>query len=104
MLLAFDTASPQVTVALHDGADTVVVLVGHNERVRARMQAAYADDGRVQVWGFTDRMVTLLAAADVLIHSTAGLTVLEALMCFRRAGADMILSYYAKQAAIWLAE
>ncbi len=67
--------------ALHYGADTVVVLVGHNERVRERMAAAYADDGRVQVWGFSDRMVTLLAAADVLIHSTAGLTVLEALMC-----------------------
>lgn len=67
--------------ALHYGADTVVVLVGHNERVRGRMQAAYADDGRVQIWGFTDKMVTLLAAADVLIHSTAGLTVLEALMC-----------------------
>ena len=67
--------------ALHYGADTVVVLVGHNERARERLQATYADDGRVQVWGFTDRMVTLLAAADVLIHSTAGLTVLEALMC-----------------------
>ncbi|MFP5364263.1 MAG: MGDG synthase family glycosyltransferase [Thermoleophilia bacterium] len=67
--------------ALHYGADTVVVLVGHNERARQNMQAAYADDSRVQVWGFTDRMVTLLAAADVLIHSTAGLTVLEALMC-----------------------
>jgi processive 1,2-diacylglycerol beta-glucosyltransferase len=67
--------------ALHYGADTVVVLVGHNERARERMRAAYADDGRVQVWGFSDRMVTLLAAADVLIHSTAGLTVLEALMC-----------------------
>ncbi|CAN5229777.1 galactosyldiacylglycerol synthase [soil metagenome] len=67
--------------ALHYGADTVVVLVGHNEAARERMQAAYADDSRVQVWGFTDRMVTLLSAADVLIHSTAGLTVLEALMC-----------------------
>jgi processive 1,2-diacylglycerol beta-glucosyltransferase len=67
--------------ALHYGADTVVVLVGHNERARERLQTAYADDGRVQVWGFTDRMVTLLSAADVLIHSTAGLTVLEALMC-----------------------
>ena len=67
--------------ALHYGADTVVVLVGHNERVRSRMQAAYAGDERVQVWGFTDKMVALLAAADVLIHSTAGLTVLEALMC-----------------------
>jgi glycosyltransferase involved in cell wall biosynthesis len=29
-------------------------------------------------------MVTLLAAADVLVHSTAGLTVLEALMCGSR--------------------
>ena len=67
--------------ALHYGADTVVVLVGHNERVRSELQDAYAGDSRVQVWGFTDRMVTLLAGADVLIHSTAGLTVLEALMC-----------------------
>jgi UDP-N-acetylglucosamine:LPS N-acetylglucosamine transferase len=67
--------------ALHYGADTVVVLVGHNEGARERLQAAYAEDDRVQIWGFTDRMVTLLSAADVLIHSTAGLTVLEALMC-----------------------
>jgi UDP-N-acetylglucosamine:LPS N-acetylglucosamine transferase len=67
--------------ALHYGADAVVVLVGHNAGVRERMQAAYGDDDRVRVWGFTDRMVTLLSAADVLIHSTAGLTVLEALMC-----------------------
>ena len=64
--------------ALHYGADTVVVLVGHNEGARERLEAAYAEDGRVQIWGFTDRMVTLLSAADVLIHSTAGLTVLEA--------------------------
>jgi len=67
--------------ALHYGANTVVVLVGHNEGARARMQAAYGADERVQVWGFTDRMLLLLAAADVLIHATAGLTVLEALMC-----------------------
>ena len=57
------------------------MLVGHNESVRARMEAAYGADERVQVWGFTDRMVLLLSAADVLIHATAGLTVLEALMC-----------------------
>jgi UDP-N-acetylglucosamine:LPS N-acetylglucosamine transferase len=67
--------------ALHYGANTVVVLVGHNEAARARMVAAYGADERVQVWGFTDKMVLLLSAADVLIHSTAGLTVLEALMC-----------------------
>ncbi|MEA2154715.1 MAG: processive 1,2-diacylglycerol beta-glucosyltransferase, partial [Solirubrobacteraceae bacterium] len=67
--------------ALAAGAATVIVLVGHNDGARARLQEAYAADARVQVWGFTDRMVTLLAAADVLVHSTAGLTVLEALMC-----------------------
>ena len=67
--------------ALHYGASTVVVLVGHDAAVRARMEAAYADDDRVQVWDFTDRMLLLLSAADVLIHATAGLTVLEALMC-----------------------
>jgi UDP-N-acetylglucosamine:LPS N-acetylglucosamine transferase len=67
--------------ALAAGAATVIVLVGYNDGARARLQEAYAADERVQVWGFTDRMVTLLAAADVLVHSTAGLTVLEALMC-----------------------
>src|SRR3546814_20249320 len=29
--------------------------------------------------------------------------VLESLLCFRRAGADMVLSYFAKRAAPWLA-
>ena len=29
-------------------------------------------------------------------------SILEALMCFRRAGADMVLSYFAKDAARWL--
>jgi hypothetical protein len=31
--------------------------------------------------GFTDRMGDVLAAADVLVHSSAGLTVLEAIIC-----------------------
>ena len=30
--------------------------------------------------------------------------VLETLTCFKRAGADIILTYYAKQAAQWMAE
>jgi porphobilinogen synthase len=30
--------------------------------------------------------------------------VLETLTCFRRAGADIILTYYAKQAAQWMKE
>ncbi|MEA2218575.1 MAG: processive 1,2-diacylglycerol beta-glucosyltransferase [Solirubrobacteraceae bacterium] len=70
-----------IDTARHYSADIVIVLTGNNAALRERLQAAYGDDERVQVWGFTDEMVTLLSAADVLIHSTAGLTVLEALMC-----------------------
>jgi UDP-N-acetylglucosamine:LPS N-acetylglucosamine transferase len=70
-----------IETALHYTADTIVVLTGNNERTRQRLQEQFGAEDRVQIWGFTDKMVTLLAAADILIHSTAGLTVLEALMC-----------------------
>jgi processive 1,2-diacylglycerol beta-glucosyltransferase len=57
-----------------------VVLCGRNEPVRDRMEARYSDQARVRVLGFSDQMADLFAAADALIHSTAGLTVLEAYM------------------------
>jgi UDP-N-acetylglucosamine:LPS N-acetylglucosamine transferase len=62
------------------GATAQVVLCGRREDVRARLAARHAGTPDVRVWGFTDRMADLLAAADVLVHSTAGLTVLEAMM------------------------
>jgi UDP-N-acetylglucosamine:LPS N-acetylglucosamine transferase len=58
-----------------------VCLCGTNTGLRARIEAAFAGEARVRVEGFTDRMPDWLAAADVLVHSTAGLTVLEAEMC-----------------------
>ncbi len=58
----------------------VLCLCGRNEELRLRLEHAFADDERVRVLGFVERMVDVLAAADVLIHSTAGLTVLEAYM------------------------
>src|SRR5437868_12895735 len=58
----------------------VVCLAGRNEEHRERLERRYASQPRVRVIGFTDRMGDLLAAADALVHSTAGLTVLEALM------------------------
>jgi processive 1,2-diacylglycerol beta-glucosyltransferase len=68
-----------VEVCLHERADVnVVVLCGRNEDVRAAMEVRYGTNPRVHVSGFTDHMNELFAAADVLIHSTAGLTVLEA--------------------------
>jgi processive 1,2-diacylglycerol beta-glucosyltransferase len=56
-----------------------VVLCGRNEAALHLLRARFEAHDRVTVLGFTDRMPDLLAAADCLVHSTAGLTVLEAL-------------------------
>jgi len=58
----------------------VVCLCGRNEELRSRLARRFADDTRVRVEGFTDRMAEWLGAADALIHATGGLTVLEAHM------------------------
>jgi UDP-N-acetylglucosamine:LPS N-acetylglucosamine transferase len=63
------------------GADAVVALCGRSEAVRARLAARHAGDPSVVVLGFTDDMAGVLSASDALVHSTAGLTVLEAIMC-----------------------
>jgi processive 1,2-diacylglycerol beta-glucosyltransferase len=67
-------------VALGEPGVIVVCLCGRNDDVRDELTRRFANEDRVLVWGFTDRMSDLLAAADVLVHSTAGLTVLEAIM------------------------
>ena len=54
-------------------------LAGRNEPLAAKLRAAFADEPRVHVYGFTDKMPELLAAADVLVHSTGGVTCLEAM-------------------------
>ncbi|MFA6297800.1 MAG: tRNA (adenosine(37)-N6)-threonylcarbamoyltransferase complex dimerization subunit type 1 TsaB [Nocardioides sp.] len=53
MLLAFDTASPQVTVALHDGADVVAELTSeremkHGEQLAPLIEAVMARAGIVR--------------------------------------------------------
>jgi UDP-N-acetylglucosamine:LPS N-acetylglucosamine transferase len=58
----------------------IVCLCGRNERLRTNLSRRFVNEGRVRVEGFTDTMRDWLAAADVLVHSTGGLTVLEALM------------------------
>ena len=69
---AIDTALAQ------DGVHAVVCLCGRNDDLRARLGERYADEPRVVLVGFTEQMSEWLAAADALIHSTGGLTVLEA--------------------------
>jgi UDP-N-acetylglucosamine:LPS N-acetylglucosamine transferase len=58
-----------------------IVICGRNEEVRAGLAARFAGSERVRLLGFTDSMPELLCAADALVHSTAGLTVLEANVC-----------------------
>jgi len=62
------------------GVDQVVCLCGHNADLREQLERDFTEDTRVRVEGFTDDMPDWLAAADALVHSTGGLTVLEALM------------------------
>jgi processive 1,2-diacylglycerol beta-glucosyltransferase len=58
----------------------VVCLCGHNDGLRRRTAGRFAGEPRVRVEGYTDQMPEWMAAADVLVHSTCGLTVLESTM------------------------
>jgi UDP-N-acetylglucosamine:LPS N-acetylglucosamine transferase len=67
-----------VEAALELDVAVVACLCGRNEDLRARLRARYAGEERVRVVGFTEQMSEWLAAGDALVHSTGGLTVLEA--------------------------
>jgi UDP-N-acetylglucosamine:LPS N-acetylglucosamine transferase len=58
----------------------VLCLCGRNDALKDRLETLFAADSHVRVLGFVDDMAALLAGTDVLVHSTAGLTVLEATM------------------------
>jgi UDP-glucose 4-epimerase len=59
---------------------TVLCLCGRNDRLRAKIAQRFAQEPRLRIMGFTDRMGDVLAASDALVHSSAGLTVLEAII------------------------
>ena len=61
------------------GDDTIVVCItGRNEIAREKLEQRFGDNERVRILGFTEQMSDWMAAADAMVHSTAGLTVLEA--------------------------
>ncbi len=62
-----------------EGAE-VLCLCGHNAGLRERVNQYFAGDPRLHVMGFTNRMGDVMAASNALVHSSAGLTVLEALI------------------------
>jgi UDP-N-acetylglucosamine:LPS N-acetylglucosamine transferase len=66
--------------ALDVPGTTVACLTGRNDELRAGLEERFRAEPRVRIEGFTEQMADWLAAADVLVHSTGGLTVLEALL------------------------
>lgn len=82
-----------ITGAVHEllrepEVSAIVCLAGRNEQLCERLNADFADQEQVHVYGFTDEMPRLLAAADVLVHSTGGVTCLEA-----KAAGTPVVSY-----------
>jgi processive 1,2-diacylglycerol beta-glucosyltransferase len=67
---------------------SIVCLAGRDEELRDKLSGDFAREPRVHVYGFTDKMPQLLAAADVLVHSTGGVTCLEA-----KAAGTPVVSY-----------
>ena len=66
--------------ALEVPGATVMCLCGRNDKLRSRVAKRLGGEPRLRIMGFTDRMGDVLAAADALVHSSAGLTVLEAII------------------------
>jgi UDP-glucose 4-epimerase len=67
-----------IRIALADGDTLVVCITGRNDGLRERLEQRFGDNEQVRILGFTDQMSDWMAAADAMIHATAGLTVLEA--------------------------
>ncbi len=59
---------------------TVLCLCGRNDKLRARVAKRCGEEPRLRLMGFTDRMGDVLAASDALVHSSGGLTILEAII------------------------
>ncbi|MGQ0621238.1 MAG: porphobilinogen synthase [Panacagrimonas sp.] len=97
-----DEALREVELDLAEGADIVMVKPGMPyldivRRVKDRFGVPVA---AYQVSG--EYAMLRAAVANGWLDEKKAL--MEALLCFRRAGADLILTYYARQAAEWLAE
>ena len=97
-----DEALREVALDLDEGADIVMVKPGlpYLDIIRRVKEQFKVPVAAYQVSG----EYAMLKAAAAKGWLDEKKTMMEALLCLRRAGADMILSYYAKQAAIWLGE
>lgn len=97
-----DEALREVALDLAEGADLVMVKPGmpYLDIIRRVKERFAVPTAAYQVSG--EYAMLKAAIANGWLDERKAL--MEALLCFRRAGADLILSYYAKQAAGWLRE
>ena len=95
-----DEALREVELDIKEGADMVMIKPGmpYLDIVRLVKQTFSVPTFAYQVSG--EYSMLKVAALNNCLDEKP--TVLETLMCFKRAGADGILTYYAKQAAMWL--
>jgi porphobilinogen synthase len=97
-----DEALWEVALDLEEGADIVMVkpAIHYLDIVRRIKDSFKAPTFVYHVSG--EYSMLKAAAANGWLDERA--CVMEALLAMKRAGADAILTYYAKQAAMWLAE
>ncbi len=97
-----DEALDEVNLDIHEGADMVMVKPGlpYLDIVRRVKNECKMPTFVYQVSG----EYSMLKAASLNGWLDEKDCVLEALLCIKRAGADAILTYYAKDVAIWLSE
>lgn len=57
----------------------VIVVAGRNEELHQELENHFGEDRRVTIFGWTNEMPRLLAAADCLIQNAGGITCLEAI-------------------------
>jgi len=97
-----DEALREVAMDIREGADAFMVKPGlpYLDIVRRVKAELAVPTFAYQVSG--EYAMLKAASANGWLEEQA--VVLEALLCLKRAGADGILTYYAKQAATWLRE
>ncbi len=97
-----DEALREVALDLEEGADMVMVKPGmpYLDIVRRVKEQFGVPTYAYQVSG--EYAMLMAAAQNGWLNERA--VIMEALLSFKRAGADGILTYFAKRAAIWLRE
>ena len=97
-----DEALHEIALDLAEGADIVMIKPGmpYLDIVRQTKDAFRVPTFVYQVSG----EYAMLKAASMNGWLSERVVVMESLMAFKRAGADAILTYYAKQAAEWIKE